>query len=79
MIGEIVIFVQFKPAVEDPAEFRKPAPAAFIEDDTATVLNRALAGGAATLNQQLLCDFFFDETAARPMPTYSVPGLIDHF
>lgn len=51
----------------------------FIADDTNTVLNRALAGGAATASQQLLCDFFFDEVVARPMPTYSVPGLVDHF
>ena len=27
----------------------------------------------------LILDVFFDEVTARPMPTYSVPGLIDHF
>jgi hypothetical protein len=27
----------------------------------------------------LLLDMFFDLKCARPMPTYSVPGLIDHF
>lgn len=27
----------------------------------------------------LLLDAYFDFKAARPMPTYSVPGLIDHF
>lgn len=26
-----------------------------------------------------IADFLFDFRAARPMPTYSVPGLIDHF
>lgn len=26
-----------------------------------------------------LCDFYFDYNCARPMPTYAVPGLIDHF
>lgn len=26
-----------------------------------------------------IADFFFDLTCARPMPLYSVPGLIDHF
>lgn len=26
-----------------------------------------------------LADFFFDMTTARPMPVYSVPGMIDHF
>lgn len=28
---------------------------------------------------QFLCDMYFNVTSARPMPTYSVPGLIDHF
>ena len=28
---------------------------------------------------QLLFDAYFDYICARPMPTYSVPGLIDHF
>lgn len=27
---------------------------------------------------QWLCDFYFDITMVRPMPVYSVPGLIDH-
>jgi hypothetical protein len=27
----------------------------------------------------VLMDMFFDFKCARPMPTYSVPGLIDHF
>ncbi len=53
--------------------------AAFMYDPTGNILNRTLATGASSANQQLLCDFFFDEVAARPMPTYSVPGYIDHF
>lgn len=28
---------------------------------------------------QFIADMFFDVRAARPMPLYSVPGLIDHF
>ncbi|AXH75194.1 MAG: major capsid protein [Microviridae sp.] len=28
---------------------------------------------------EFICDMFFDVKAARPMPMYSVPGLIDHF
>jgi hypothetical protein len=51
----------------------------FIQDETNVVLQRALAAGASSNNQQLLCDFFFDEFVARPMPMYSVPGMIDHF
>lgn len=51
----------------------------FIADETNVVLQRNLALGGSSNNQQFLCDFFFDELAARPMPMYSVPGLIDHF
>ena len=51
----------------------------FITDGAFTQVIRAAAAGAATLNQQFLCDVFFDCKAARPMPMYSVPGLIDHF
>lgn len=42
-------------------------------------LDRVLAVGAAANGSQFLGDFFFDTRAARPMPLYSVPGLIDHF
>lgn len=42
-------------------------------------LSRNLAVGTAANGQQLLLDAFFDITAARPLPMYSVPGLIDHF
>ncbi len=42
-------------------------------------LSRNVAVGAAANGQQLLLDAFFDITAARPLPMYSVPGLIDHF
>jgi hypothetical protein len=52
---------------------------AFILDPTNTVLQRVLAAGASSANQQILADFFFDEKVARPMPMYSVPGLLDHF
>ncbi|WNK13500.1 MAG: major capsid protein [Microvirus sp.] len=42
-------------------------------------LDRVLAVGAAANGQQLIMDTFFDIRAARPLPLYSVPGLIDHF
>lgn len=51
----------------------------FILDPTSAVVQRAVAAGAAAANQQFLCDIFFDQKVARPMPMYSVPGLIDHF
>lgn len=34
---------------------------------------------ATTGEPQIIFDAFFDLKCARPMPTYSVPGLIDHF
>jgi len=40
---------------------------------------RIVAVGAAANGQQFLFDSFFDVRTARPMPLYSVPGLIDHF
>jgi len=49
----------------------------FIQDTPP--LERNLAVGASANGQQLLLDAFFNITAARPMPMYSVPGLIDHF
>ncbi|AXH75022.1 MAG: major capsid protein [Microviridae sp.] len=49
----------------------------FIEESPP--LSRILAVGAAANGQQIICDTFFKLRAARPMPTYSVPGLIDHF
>jgi len=49
----------------------------FIQDNPP--LARNLAVGASANGQQLLLDAFFDITAARPLPMYSVPGLIDHF
>ena len=48
----------------------------FITDSTKEVLNRTLA---VTDFHQILFDSFFDIKCARPMPTYSVPGLMDHF
>ena len=42
-------------------------------------VDRILAVGAAANGQQFLIDTFFKNRVARPMPMYSVPGLIDHF
>lgn len=52
---------------------------AFIQDSTKEVLQRTTAVGAAANGQQLLADIFISIRAARPLPMYSVPGLIDHF
>jgi len=42
-------------------------------------LSRNLAVGASANGQQILFDGLFDVKMARPLPMYSVPGLIDHF
>lgn len=42
-------------------------------------VSRVLAVGSAANGQQFIFDSFFDVKKARPMPMYSVPGLIDHF
>jgi len=42
-------------------------------------LERILAVGSGAAGKQLIFDSFFSIRAARPMPLYSVPGLIDHF
>lgn len=42
-------------------------------------VDRVLAVGSAANGKQFIFDSFFDVKKARPMPMYSVPGLIDHF
>lgn len=49
----------------------------FISEDPP--LSRVLAVGAGANGQQIIFDSFFQIQAARPLPLYSVPGLIDHF
>ena len=49
----------------------------FIQDNPP--VDRVVAVGEAANGQQFIFDSFFDIRAARPMPLYSVPGLIDHF
>ena len=42
-------------------------------------VSRVVAVGAAANGQQFIMDTFFKIRATRPLPMYSVPGLIDHF
>lgn len=49
----------------------------FIQDTPP--VSRVVAVGAAANGQQLIFDGLFSVRMARPMPMYSVPGLIDHF
>jgi len=58
-------------------ENRPVLDAAFINDNPP--VDRILAVGEEAVGQQFLLDAFFDTKAARPLPIYSVPGLVDHF
>ncbi|AXL15189.1 major capsid protein [Microviridae sp.] len=42
-------------------------------------VERTLAVGSEANGQQFIFDSFFNVRKTRPMPMYSVPGLIDHF
>jgi len=42
-------------------------------------VSRVVAVGAGANGQQFIFDSFFNCVTARPMPLYSVPGMIDHF
>lgn len=37
-----------------------------------------LARAIGSFNWDFICDFYFRDVAVRPMPLYSIPGLIDH-
>jgi hypothetical protein len=50
---------------------------AFIEDTPP--LSRVLAVGAGANGAQIIFDSVFNIKAARPLPLFSVPGMIDHF
>lgn len=42
------------------------------------IVDRTLQVPSTTAGFQWLADFHFDVTAVRPMPTHSIPGLVDH-
>lgn len=50
---------------------------AFIEDTPP--LSRILAVGSGANGHQIIFDSVFKMRAARPLPLFSVPGMIDHF
>lgn len=47
----------------------------FITDDSKTVVQRNFSAGAASANQQILADFFFEGGVTRALPAYGIPGL----
>lgn len=61
------------------ADYYAQAPTlsdAWIREDKTNV-DRTLAVTSANANQ-VFCDIYVSNLATRPMPMYSVPGLIDH-
>lgn len=46
-------------------------------DETRTNVNRTIAV-QDQVEDQFIADFYFKNTMVRPMPMYSIPGLIDH-
>lgn len=46
-------------------------------DETRANMNRTIAV-QDQLEDQFIADFYFNNTMVRPMPVYSIPGLIDH-
>lgn len=48
----------------------------FILENTANI-DRTVSIPSASIDN-FICDFYFDTSAIRVMPTYSIPGLIDH-
>lgn len=49
----------------------------WLREDKSNV-DRVLAVTSSNANQ-LFCDIYFNESVTRPMPLYSIPGLIDHY
>ena len=50
--------------------------ASFRESNTGGPLDRAIS---VPSQPHFVCDLYFEMICARPMPVYSVPGLVDHF
>ena len=50
--------------------------AAWIREDK-TMLDRCLSV-TSDVSNQVICDFYIETEASRPMPLYSIPGLVDH-
>jgi len=48
----------------------------WIQETTANI-DRTLAV-QSSLEDQFICDLYFKNVCTRPMPLYSIPGLIDH-
>lgn len=46
--------------------------------ETPKYIDRSLSV-QSNLQDQFIADFYIDITAVRPMPIYSVPGMLDHF
>lgn len=50
----------------------------WIRDNSKANVDRTIAVTSATADQ-IICDIAFHCKATRPMPVYSIPGMVDHF
>lgn len=57
---------------------RPTLSAEWIADNSKVNVDRTLAV-SSTLADQIILDIAFDCKATRPMPIYSIPGMVDHF
>lgn len=53
--------------------------AQFIEENRDNLARVLVNGTDASLVNDYIADFYFEYTAVRPLPAYTIPGLIDHF
>lgn len=51
----------------------------FIEENRDNLARALVNGSDASIINDFIADFYFDYTSVRPMPAYTIPGLIDHF
>lgn len=49
------------------------------EDENNVYRTLSVTQNSLITNPQFICDFYFDWDISRVLPTYSIPGLIDHF
>lgn len=63
------------------ADYYSGAPtlsAAWLAEGNANVARTLAVGESGVADCQFICDFYVNNISVRPMPTYSIPGLIDH-
>ena len=63
------------------ADYYAGAPtlsAAWLAEGNANVARTLAVGESGIADCQFICDFYVNNVSVRPMPVFSIPGLIDH-